>query len=116
MNVEHRCFETVMLIHSLTRALVGPLGLLALGASAQTAAASEPVRLTYNAPLAGYRSWNDQLVQSWRDANEAVGRIGGWRAYAREASAQKTTAAEPKAEAKPSSPQSHHHPGGEARP
>lgn len=38
----------------------------------------------YRSPLAGYRALRDQPVGSWREANDTVGRIGGWRAYARE--------------------------------
>jgi len=32
-----------------------------------------------------YRRLTDVRVGSWRDANDTVTRIGGWRAYAREA-------------------------------
>lgn len=40
--------------------------------------------VAYRSPLAGYRSWTEQPVGSWRETNETVNRIGGWRAYARE--------------------------------
>jgi hypothetical protein len=40
---------------------------------------------TYASSLARYRRHAEQPVRSWRDANETVNRIGGWRAYAREA-------------------------------
>ena len=40
---------------------------------------------TYASPLAGYRRLGDDKRVSWKDANETVNRIGGWRAYAREA-------------------------------
>ena len=33
---------------------------------------------------AGYRPWQDEAVGDWRQANAVVGRIGGWRVYARE--------------------------------
>ncbi len=33
----------------------------------------------------GYRRFTDAPPTDWRSANETVGRIGGWRAYAREA-------------------------------
>ena len=39
---------------------------------------------TYSS-LARYRRHAEQPVRSWREANETVNRIGGWRAYAREA-------------------------------
>jgi hypothetical protein len=47
-------------------------------------AAVPPV--SHESAFAGYRSAGEADVGSWREANEAVNRIGGWRAYAREAS------------------------------
>lgn len=35
----------------------------------------------------GYRAHADEPIRNWKQANDEVGRIGGWRAYAREASA-----------------------------
>jgi hypothetical protein len=49
--------------------------------------------LTHSSAFTGYRPYSDPKLTPWRDANETVGRIGGWRAYAREAS----QAAEPAA-------------------
>ena len=53
------------------------------------APASAPARAlpapSYGSALEGYRPFKDQPVTSWRAANELVGRIGGWQAYAREA-------------------------------
>lgn len=63
----------------------------ALGASAATAQTTpEPltpipaVKLEYRSTLSTYKAYADQPVQSWREANDEVGRIGGWRAYAKE--------------------------------
>ena len=41
--------------------------------------------LNYRSAFAGYRAFSDDKPLPWREANEAVARIGGWRAYAREA-------------------------------
>lgn len=41
----------------------------------------------YASPLAGYRRLGDDKPVPWKEANETVNRIGGWRAYAREAQA-----------------------------
>jgi hypothetical protein len=41
--------------------------------------------LSYNSSFARYRAFADDKPLSWREANEAVARIGGWRVYAREA-------------------------------
>ena len=44
------------------------------------------VPLVYRSPLAGYKKLADEAPSvAWRNANEAVERIGGWRVYAREA-------------------------------
>ncbi len=42
-------------------------------------------RVSYESPFAGYRSYTEEKAGSWKDANDTVGRIGGWRAYAKEA-------------------------------
>lgn len=41
--------------------------------------------LTYSSSLARFRAFSDDKPLSWREANDAVARIGGWRVYAREA-------------------------------
>lgn len=43
--------------------------------------------LVYRSALTAYRRFADNEPVPWREANDRVGRIGGWRAYAREASA-----------------------------
>lgn len=53
------------------------------GEPAPSAAALE---LTYRSTFDGYQRFADEKVGSWREANDTVGRIGGWRAYAKEAS------------------------------
>jgi hypothetical protein len=40
---------------------------------------------TYRSAFSGYRTSSDDTVIPWHEANEVVGRIGGWRVYAREA-------------------------------
>jgi hypothetical protein len=39
----------------------------------------------HRSAMAGYRPLSEAPVGSWKEANERVNRIGGWRAYAREA-------------------------------
>lgn len=79
----------------------GILALLSGAAVAQTpaqppslegtpAAGHMPTRLQYQSVLQGYRSHADPPLQAWREANDRVGRVGGWRAYAREAAAEGT--------------------------
>jgi hypothetical protein len=49
-------------------------------------AAVPPVR--YDSPFARYRPNAEVEVGVWRDTNDHVGRIGGWRVYGREAVAE----------------------------
>lgn len=69
--------------------------LWAAGASAQTAsppqaapAAAPTVDAVpgYRSAFEGYRPYTDEKIVSWKEANDTAARIGGWRAYAKEAS------------------------------
>ena len=84
---------------------------------AQTAARSaraDPLDPAASVPAAGYRSslpspraTADEKPVSWREANDTVARIGGWRVYAREAQQADpaaTSAPVPPAAAKPAAP------------
>lgn len=51
--------------------------------------ASPPTRLQYTSNLSTYQGYADEPVQSWREANDRVERIGGWKAYAKETKAGK---------------------------
>ena len=52
----------------------------------QASPVSGPVTaLEYRSAFTGYQPFDEQKIMPWRDANDTVGRIGGWRAYAREA-------------------------------
>lgn len=55
-------------------------------ADPQDAGAAVPQAI-YRSALADYRAFSDEEPASWKEANDLVGRIGGWRAYAREAQA-----------------------------
>ncbi|MDP3083363.1 MAG: hypothetical protein Q8N44_06690 [Rubrivivax sp.] len=52
----------------------------------------------HRSSLTSYRRHDETRLLPWREANDAVQRIGGWRAYAREAAAP-----EPAASAAPAS-------------
>ena len=38
--------------------------------------------VAYESAFKGYRKLEDQPVTSWRDANDLVHRLGGWKAFA----------------------------------
>lgn len=59
--------------------------------------------LTYSSPFSRSRGLGDDKPVSWREANEAVARIGGWRVYAREAQQPDAT---PSSAAAPAAPKS----------
>lgn len=68
----------------------------ALGVSAQTRPASGPIAApaavravsgaeTYRSALEGYQPFTEEKVLPWKETNDTVGRVGGWKVYAREA-------------------------------
>lgn len=60
---------------------------------------SSAASLGFDSVLARYKPMTDQKLGSWREANDTVTRIGGWRAYLKEA--QTPDVMEPKAPAAP---------------
>lgn len=64
--------------------------------------------LPYRSPLEGYRAYVDESVTSWKEANDTVGRIGGWREYAREAQQAAPAAASPSTPSTPAREGGHH--------
>jgi len=61
---------------------------------APTTAQAAPATLPYTSALQGYQPFADEKVRPWKESNTTVEKIGGWRAYAKEA-------AEPEAQASP---------------
>lgn len=62
--------------------------LAALSAWAQSNTTVPAERATppeYRSVFEGYQRYSDQEIAPWRESNDTVGRIGGWRAYANEA-------------------------------
>ena len=51
--------------------------------TASTAAAGSAT-VSYRSAFDRYRPFSDQPLVPWRQANDHVGQIGGWKAYARE--------------------------------
>lgn len=58
------------------------------------ASASVP-RVVHQSSFSAYRGFSDQEVKDWRESNDNVGRIGGWRTYAQESQPSKPAAKTP---------------------
>lgn len=66
------------------RALASFAAFAAFGAGAQTAGVPlAPAR--YQSAFEGYQAYSDDKLLPWKESNDTVGKIGGWRVYAREA-------------------------------
>lgn len=48
-------------------------------------AQAAPTALPYRSVFDGYQPFTDEKTRSWKDSNDTVGKIGGWRSYAKEA-------------------------------
>lgn len=52
--------------------------------AAEEKPAAVPEASSAPAPFDLYRPWRDEPVADWRQANDRVGEVGGWRTYLRE--------------------------------
>ena len=66
----------------LAAALLAPS--LGFAQSAAPEMAKPDYQLSYRSAFTSYEPYQEQKVQSWREANDKVGEIGGWRVYAKE--------------------------------
>ena len=72
---------------------------VALAAKATTGGMATPTDspLAFESTLSRYKPMTDQTLGSWREANDTVTRIGGWRSYLKESQAPDVTATPPQA-------------------
>ena len=75
---------------------------------ADAGAAVPPV--VHQSAFKGYRPNVEQPVGAWRELNDEVGRVGGWRTYAREAREPAPPGAQPASAPVLPSPANHKHP------
>lgn len=94
------------------RACAAVFSLLAAGAApaqpvASATGASEAPSgnaVSYQSPLADYQRFTEEKLGAWREANDNVGRIGGWREYAKEARQPANSGAQAPTDAAPAAP------------
>ena len=78
----------------LVKLAAAPLVLWSLAISPVYGQPASP--LEYRSVFEGYKPYTEEKIIDWKRANDNVGKIGGWREYAKEAS-QPDTAAGPTA-------------------
>ena len=76
---------------------------LAQPASSPSAPAGQLEVTTSPTPsaLENYRPFTEEKILSWKQANDTVGAIGGWKAYAKEAAESRQNQDQPSAPARP---------------
>lgn len=82
--------------------------LVLVAAPALTQSANPPQALTglrYESIFDTYRPYLDAPLKSWRETNDDVGKIGGWRSYAKQMAADEASPDQPAA----SDPHAGHH-------
>ena len=57
--------------------------------------------VVHQSSFAAYQAFSEQEVKDWRESNDNVGRIGGWRVYTREAQQPDAAGSAPAAGAVP---------------
>ena len=78
----------------------------ALSPAVATAAMPTATLPSYRSAFEGYQSYTDEKIVNWKQANDTVGQIGGWRAYSKEASqdASADNTVKPAVDAAPAKP------------
>ena len=72
-------------------AQVTPAPASALPATAASAATTQPsTALPYASAFEAYLPFSDEKLRPWKESNTTVEKIGGWRAYAKEAAEPET--------------------------
>ena len=68
--------------------------------------AADTAPAPYRSAFEGYQRYTDEKIVDWKQANDTVGQIGGWRAYSKEASQDPSAdnAAKPAVRAAPAKP------------
>lgn len=51
---------------------------------------SELTSLPYRSVLKNYQQYREPVIESWPAANDRVGKMGGWRTYAKQAAAERS--------------------------
>ncbi len=103
------CLGMVCLVHGAT-AFAQQTPPPAARPTAQDAAPSS----VYRSAWSGYRPFADEKVISWKDANDEVRRIGGWRAYLRESQSGQPSGSEGAARTAPATKDSAKEPSTES--
>ncbi len=57
----------------------------ALAQTAPTGQKAQTAPDKFQSALTGYKPYTEEKTGNWKEANETTARIGGWRAYAKEA-------------------------------
>lgn len=86
--------------------LILPLwaGIAPAQTSAPANAQPQALPTAYRSVFEGYQPYTDEKIVPWKESNDNVGRIGGWREYAKEATQVTPGPQTPDAVAKPGSP------------
>lgn len=79
-----------------------------IGAAATTTSQVGAPALEFVSPIGDYKVYEPQSIQSWKEANDNVGRIGGWRNYSRETTQGQPSPSAPAASGG-SAPHTNHH-------
>jgi hypothetical protein len=74
--------------------------------SLQNTVTPEVPIVQYKSAFSNYVPYSEQEIVSWRQANDLVGEIGGWRTYAKEAQAKDSHSHAVEPQLNPSSPSS----------
>lgn len=116
ISLAPRPFAVCVLLALPVMAQVTPVPAAPAPASSASAATAQPApsALPYASAFEGYQTFSEEKVRPWKESNTTVEKIGGWRAYAKEAAEPQPkhdhvpAATPPKTPAAPADPHAGH--------
>ncbi|EJL91333.1 hypothetical protein PMI15_00066 [Polaromonas sp. CF318] len=84
----------------LISALPGPSAAQSPAPAAPTSAAQASPPPAFRSAMEGYKPYTEEVTVDWKEANDTTARIGGWRAYAKEARQPQAPQAAPPGDAR----------------
>jgi hypothetical protein len=93
LPISKPCAALAWVVAALAGGLSGTAVAQATAPSPSPVLTAEPATTGFRSALDGYQPYTDEKILSWKDANDTTARIGGWRAYAKEAQQSATPGA-----------------------
>ena len=79
------CVATAASAQTMVAPAVTPVAAPAVAPAPMAPPSQTAPPAAYRSAFEGYQAYSDEKIAPWKESNDTVGKVGGWRAYAKEA-------------------------------